>query len=110
MTDHPTLGEMFAQSRDRLKAVAWRMAVDGHRERGGPPPRRQDTDTLIDGIAERLLRRHWQRLPPPVTEDDRQYRDDTLGNLETALILDFMSQTGDDEDDAQPRHATRGFV
>jgi hypothetical protein len=54
------------------------MAVDGHRECGGPPPRKVDTDTFIDHLAERLLRRHWQPLPPPVTEDDRQYRDDAL--------------------------------
>jgi hypothetical protein len=36
MTAQATLGEMFALHRDRLKAVAWRMAVNGHRERGGP--------------------------------------------------------------------------
>jgi hypothetical protein len=56
MTDQPTLGETFAPRRDRLKAAAWRMAVDGHRECGGPMPRqRVDTDAFL---AERLLRRH----------------------------------------------------
>jgi hypothetical protein len=56
MTDHPPLGEMFTHHRDRLKAAAWRMAVDGERECGGPPPRRADTDAFIDRLAERLLR------------------------------------------------------
>ncbi len=52
MTDQPTLGEMFAHRRDRLKAAAWRMAVDGHRECGGPPPRRADPDAFVDRLAE----------------------------------------------------------
>jgi hypothetical protein len=90
-----------------LKEGAWQIAVNGHRECGGPPPRRADTDAFVDRLAERLLRRPWQPMPQPVTEeDDRQYRDDALSfaldRLETALVLDFMSQTGDDEDDACP--------
>jgi hypothetical protein len=63
--------------------------VNGPRECGGPPPRRADTDAFVDRLAERLLRRPWQPMPPPVTEDDRQYRDDAssfaLDRLERPL-------------------------
>jgi hypothetical protein len=47
MTDQPTLGETFAPRRDRLKAAAWRMAVDGHRECGGPMPWQRVDPTLF---------------------------------------------------------------
>ena len=95
MTARPTLGEMFTRHRDRLKAVAWRIAVAGHRERSGPPPRREDTDTLIDRLAEGVLCRYG-RL---VKEQDA---DTALRNLTTFLILDFIGETGGDDADACP--------
>jgi hypothetical protein len=51
MTDQPTLGEMLAYHRDRLKEGAWQIAVNGHQECGGPPPRRADTDAFVDRLA-----------------------------------------------------------
>jgi hypothetical protein len=65
MTDQPTLGEMFAHHRDRLKAAAWRMAVDGQHECGGPLPRRADTDAIVDRLAEWLLSGGERRKPLP---------------------------------------------
>jgi hypothetical protein len=65
MTDQPTLGEMFTHHRDRLKAAAWRMAVDGQHECGGPLPRRADTDAMIDRLVERLLSCGDRRKPFP---------------------------------------------
>jgi hypothetical protein len=50
---------------------------------------------MIDGIAERVLCRYGRQ----VKEQDA---DTALGHLTTFLILDFMSETGDDEADACP--------